>query len=343
MELVKEVVVGREMMSSSKIKSEPVNIPLPTYHHDSLQCFQCFITFCDPKAKERHMKKSHRELYKLQLQQTNTVFTCYKCDKNFSNSDELSQHQASHSNEEKSFHCTYCVERFFTFSELTKHRRYECIERRCPCRDCGVFFPSPSRLRHHRITVHFQFPEGADSFNTYQCGKCNCCFQTEEELLQHQERYARDHKCAIKWTEKKRGRKPKKVAQGGTNDSKMIKQEVKLEESDRNKDSPTKQQQGKLMIPCPEEGCDLVFASVAALRAHKKDQHSSAPFPRKAKPCTECDESYARLDQLNAHIARVHGSNRYNCSTCGKSFGRESNLKAHQKMHMEGEEGVGKL
>jgi len=37
--------------------------------HESLQCFQCFITFCNSKAKERHMKKSHREEYKQQLQQ----------------------------------------------------------------------------------------------------------------------------------------------------------------------------------------------------------------------------------------------------------------------------------
>jgi len=37
--------------------------------HENLQCFQCFITFCSAKAKERHMKKSHREEYKQQLQQ----------------------------------------------------------------------------------------------------------------------------------------------------------------------------------------------------------------------------------------------------------------------------------
>ncbi|XP_034031019.1 uncharacterized protein LOC117514597 isoform X2 [Thalassophryne amazonica] len=36
--------------------------------NENLQCFQCFITFCSAKAKERHMKKSHREEYK-QLQQ----------------------------------------------------------------------------------------------------------------------------------------------------------------------------------------------------------------------------------------------------------------------------------
>lgn len=41
----------------------------PPDQHENLQCFQCFITFCSAKAKERHMKKSHREEYKQQLQQ----------------------------------------------------------------------------------------------------------------------------------------------------------------------------------------------------------------------------------------------------------------------------------
>lgn len=144
------------------------------------------------------MRKSHRDQYKLQLQQTDTVFTCYKCDKSFSSSEELSQHQATHSREEKPFRCPYCRKNFFTFTELNKHRRHECIERRCPCRDCGALFPSPSRLRNHRMAMHPQHPVVADDINTYQCCKCGRGFQTEEELLQHQERFASELNCDVK-------------------------------------------------------------------------------------------------------------------------------------------------
>ncbi|XP_070778260.1 oocyte zinc finger protein XlCOF22-like [Enoplosus armatus] len=338
---IEQVIVGSEMRSpSAEIKSEPAVTPLQSYQHESLQCFQCFITFCNSKAKERHMRKSHRDQYKQQLQQTDTVFTCYKCDKSFSSSDELSQHQATHSTEEKPFRCPYCRKNFFTFTELNKHRRHECIERRCPCRDCGALFPSPSRLRNHRMAVHPQRPVVADDINTYQCCKCSCGFQTEEELLQHQEKFASDLNCDAKPQGKKRGRKPKYAAQQEMVDSKKIKQEEGAEECKGYNDSttegyPSNELQTELKIPCSEADCDLIFPSVAALRAHKREKHG--PPLRKAHACTECDESYARPELLKAHMARAHRSG-YTCPTCGESFARESLLKIHQNIHIEGEE-----
>ncbi|XP_028249741.1 zinc finger protein 430-like [Parambassis ranga] len=331
---IEQVVVGNDMKSASpEIKSEPVVRPIQSYHHESVQCFQCFITFSDPKAKERHMRKSHRDQYKQQLQQTNTVFTCYKCDKSFSFSEELTQHQISHNTEEKSFRCPYCRKSFYTFTELNKHRRHECVERRCPCRDCGAFFPSPSRLRTHRIVAHSQNQAEAEDINTYQCCKCSCGFQTEEELLQHQERFANDLNCNVKAGGKKRGRKPKNAAQGGIDDGKKIKLE---EEAEGCSDSPTEGSSStELKIPCSEANCDLTFTSVAALRAHKKEMHGATP--QKAHSCSQCEESYAEPEQLTAHIAMAHSSE-YTCPTCGKGFGRESALKAHQNTHIEGEE-----
>ncbi|KAE8281927.1 hypothetical protein D5F01_LYC19316 [Larimichthys crocea] len=249
------------------------------------------------------MRRSHRDQYKLQLPQTNTLFTCYTCDKSFTSSDELSQHQATHNREEKPFNCSYCRKNFFTFTELNKHRRHECIQRRCPCRDCGALFPNPSRLRNHRIAVHPQRPVVADDIDTYQCCKCSCGFQTEEELLQHQEIFANDLNCETKSQGKKRGRKPKYAAQMEMDDIKKIKQQEEAEEG--------------------------------SLRAHKREEHG--PLPRKALTCIECEESYTRPEQLKIHMARAHRAE-YTCHTCGKSFARESILKIHQNTHTEGEE-----
>ncbi|XP_059206064.1 oocyte zinc finger protein XlCOF6-like [Centropristis striata] len=335
---IEQVIVGSERSSTSaEIKSEPVVAPVPSYQHESLQCFQCFITFCNSKAKERHMRKSHRDQYKLQLQQTNTVFTCYKCDQSFPYSEELTRHQATHSREEKPFLCGYCRKKFFTFTELNKHRRHECIERRCPCRDCGSLFPSPSRLRNHRLAVHPQSPTAANDINTYQCCKCSSSFLTEEELLEHQERFANDVNCDVKPPGKKRGRKPKNATQEV--ESKKIKQEEEAEYNDSaTEDCPSNELPPELKIPCSEANCDLIFPSVTALRAHKREAHGSNP--RSAHTCTECDESYTRPEQLKAHMASHHNSG-YTCPTCGKSFARESILKTHQNTHTVGEEEAG--
>ncbi|KAK2830487.1 hypothetical protein Q5P01_018418 [Channa striata] len=338
---IEQVIVGSEMRSTSaEMKSEPVVSPLQSYQHENLQCFQCFITFCDSKAKERHMRKSHRDQYKQQLQQANIVFTCYKCDKCFSSSGELSQHQATHNTEEKSFQCLYCRKSFFTFTELNQHRRHECIERRCPCRDCGALFPSPSRLRSHRIAVHPQSPVVADDINTYQCCKCSSGFQTEDELLQHQEKFANDLNCNVKPQGKKRGRKPKHAAQGKV-ESKKIKQEDEGEGCKGKNNStaegcPSDELQPQLKIPCPEADCDLIFPSVAALRAHKKEQHG--PLSRKNHACTECNQSFARPEQLKRHMNRAHHRSSHTCPTCGKSFVRESALKVHKNTHTVGED-----
>ncbi|KAK9526729.1 hypothetical protein VZT92_015414 [Zoarces viviparus] len=340
---IEQVIVGTEMRSTSsvaEIKSEPVVAPLQSYQHESLQCFQCFITFCNSKAKERHMRKSHRDQYKQHLQQTDTVFTCYKCDKSFSYSEELSQHQATHSTEEKPFLCAFCQKNFFTFTELNKHRRHECIERQCPCRDCGALFPSPSRLRNHRISVHPQHPTVDDDVNTFQCCKCSHGFKTEEELLQHQEKFANDINCGVKPQGKKRGRKPKNAAQGGMVESKKIKQEDEAGNNNSTTEGCTSNElQPKLKIPCSEANCDLIFPSVAALRAHKKEAHG--PPPRNAHTCTECDESYAQPEQLKAHMASDHHSG-YTCPICEKSFAQESTMKIHQNTHAEGEVAAGK-
>ncbi|KAG7237410.1 hypothetical protein INR49_032405 [Caranx melampygus] len=129
-------------MRTSRKSSGNLSSPCDPDQHESLQCFQCFITFSDTKAKERHIRKSHRDQYKKQLQQ------------------------------------------------LTKHRRQECIERRCPCRDCGALFPSPSRLRSHRIAVHPHRPVVADDVTPTSVAnvvvgsrqKTSCC-STRRNLL----------------------------------------------------------------------------------------------------------------------------------------------------------------
>ncbi|XP_041665190.1 zinc finger protein 814-like [Cheilinus undulatus] len=340
---IEHVIVGGEVKSTPKEKkAETLVGPVQSYQHESLQCFLCFITFCNAKAKERHMRKSHRELYKMQLQGTDTLFSCYQCEKSFSSSELLSQHQVIHNTEEKPFRCTYCQRNFPTYAEVNKHRRVDCIERRFPCGECGALFPSTSRLRHHRLTAHSQGSEVADDVHTYQCAKCSRGFQTEKELLQHQEMFANRIRCGIKPPGKKRGRKPKNAAQGELVDNKKIKPGD--DSGEAHNDSTTEETlsnelQTELKIPCPESDCDLTFPSVTALRAHKREDHKQASH--KPYSCLECNESYAEPEQLKAHMSQAHCSE-YTCPTCGKSLETEGDLQIHQYTHSEGEEAAEK-
>uniref|UniRef100_H2L3M6 C2H2-type domain-containing protein n=1 Tax=Oryzias latipes TaxID=8090 RepID=H2L3M6_ORYLA len=278
------------------------------YRAESLQCFQCFITFSDSKSKERHMRKSHREQYMQHLQQTNTLFICYKCDKCFFCPKELRQHQVTHTADEKPFVCTYCQKTFSIFSEFTKHRRYECALRGRFCKDCGASFPSPSGLRTHRKATHLAHLDKG-SGDSAQCCKCNRCFPTEEELLQHQEICARFVNCDANPQDKEQGQKPKCGINEELSDEKVEQRggAAKWERSrESSTDGPTSVE---LNIPCPAADCDCTFASVEALRTHKKTKH--AP-PLQTGICSEC-----------------------NCPNCGKTFAGQSTLKSHQALHCE--------
>ncbi|XP_041962860.1 zinc finger protein 502-like [Alosa sapidissima] len=374
------VMKGEEVTSTDPAEArleEPyraIVIPQPPpviqpYQHESLQCFQCFITFCNSKAKERHMKKSHREEYKQQLQQCDTLFTCYVCDRTFSSSEELTQHQSTHNKEDKPFKCT-CKESFRTFSELTSHRRQVCPERQFLCKDCGVTCRSPALLRNHRLAVHSartDVEDPGDAAKFHRCAKCNAGFTNESELLQHQENHAGSEHCNGGPSPKRpRGRPPKtdSAAAGG-----VEKQQVKRKKKDEAATADGGKEEAKQAKPrkkkaeaeegITEAGDETETGAVgteASTPATAKADSGGArrgrppksapsvkaeekkPVLRKAHPCGECEESFARPEQLQAHVTRVHTAGRHACPTCGKSFGRESNLKAHQQSHTKDEE-----
>lgn len=58
-------------------------------------------------------------MFLLPSSQGNTLFTCYVCDRTFLSSEELTQHQPTHSKDDKPFKCVHCKESFKTFSEVS--------------------------------------------------------------------------------------------------------------------------------------------------------------------------------------------------------------------------------
>ncbi|KAK3571126.1 hypothetical protein QTP86_001922 [Hemibagrus guttatus] len=306
------------------IIQEPSPAPvLQSYQHESLQCFQCFITFCNSKAKERHMKKSHREEYKQQLQQLTThrrqvcperQFVCKECNETFRSpallrTHRLAQHPARPDGDDtddpsKTHRCGKCGRGFEEESELLHHQ-----ENHAANQHCNGSGPVKRRGRP---------PKAETSSATVEKKQK----RSENEMAEKSEDTPPAAAAAPVAAEAKpkmegrRGRPPKSASQ-----------DPKAEENKSDSKKTKAVSSTARQIPCPE--CDHVFSSPAQLRAHKKEKHTQ----RKAHPCQECEESFNRAEQLEAHMARAHKAGRYSCSTCGKSFGRESNLKAHQQSH----------
>lgn len=383
---VEEIVMGRgtpdhpvEQSPSKPVKpysAITINRPPPPptviqpYQHENLQCFQCFITFCNSKAKERHMKKSHREEYKQQLQQGDTLFTCYVCDRTFTSSEELTEHQPTHSKEDKPFKCSYCQESFRTFSELTAHRRQICPERQFVCKDCNETFRSPAQLRTHRLAQHPRpevegGEEPEDHSKTHRCGKCGRGFESEPELVMHQENHAEDQQCNGSASPKKRARAPKpEDVTGGEKKGKYKKKkedgEVKEEvdtsnhaEEDSAAPAELKAKPGRGRPPKAKENttatesktsakeknpnvapsrqqrcpeCNLTFPGLAQLRAHKKEKHTTSKAA--GKETTTAGDNKAAAEEKTPKAAALR---QHRCPECQVTFPALAELRAHKK------------
>ncbi|XP_064155828.1 zinc finger protein 576.2 [Anguilla rostrata] len=334
------------------IQEPPATSVVQPYQHENLQCFQCFITFCNSKAKERHMKKSHREEYKQQLQQCDTLFTCYVCDRTFPSSEELTQHQASHNKEDKPFKCPHCQESFRTFSELTSHRRQVCPERQFVCKDCGETFRGPALLRSHRLMQHPPRPEpeqeGADdATKTHRCGKCGRGFETEAELLQHQENHAGDRHCngSGPAPAKRRGRPPKSeeaVAAAAADGEKKGKRRKKGEGEGEGAEEPGVKNHAEPDGPAEEKvkakrGRPAKSAQEPQAEPSQDQQAEEKKPPARQHPCPDCELSFPAAAQLRAHKKEKHSRaaapppprKAHPCGECEESFARPEQLEAH--------------
>ncbi|XP_060906845.1 zinc finger protein 576.2 [Labrus mixtus] len=376
---IEEIVMGRGLpdpppevppekpVEPYKPKPKPITLNGPPastvqpYQHENLQCFQCFITFCSAKAKERHMKKSHREEYKQQLQQGNTLFTCYVCDRTFPSSEELTQHQPTHSKDDKPFKCVHCKESFKTFSELTAHRRQVCPEKQLVCKDCNEIFRSAGLLRTHRLTQHprpdvepAEQPE--DHTKTHRCAKCGQGFETEPELVAHQEKYPEGQQCnGSAPSVKKRGRPSKTEDPAGTekkgkrkkkDEADVPEEEVKASSTSESA-APLAEEKGKAgaakrgrpaKAAAKSETEDKKSPEDESEASAKEKKPKEVPAPARQHPCPECDLTLPSLIQLRAHKKEKHTPRKaHPCEECEESFARPEQLDAHMsRAHVVG-------
>ncbi|XP_049587268.1 zinc finger protein 576.2 [Syngnathus scovelli] len=366
---IEEIVMGRgttpqaptEKPTETLKRPITLNGPLAQtaqpYQHENLQCFQCFITFCNPKAKERHMKKSHREEYKQQLQQGNTLFTCYVCDRTFLSSEELTLHQPTHSKDDKPFKCAHCHESFRTFTELTTHRRHVCPEKQLPCKDCTETFRSAAMLRTHRLALHprpdVETAERPDEpAKSHNCKKCGQAFDSESELNEHEKKYPEGQQCnGSTLPAKKRGRQVKieevasteKRGKRKKKDEAEVCEEGEAENTGASPETPAAPVEEKAKAGAakrgrppkaaaavkaePKEKAIVATDSDEAAKETKVKAETAAP---KQHACPDCDLSFPSSLQLRTHKKEKHTMRKaHPCAECEESFGRPEQLEAH--------------
>ncbi|XP_047455116.1 uncharacterized protein LOC125016591 isoform X2 [Mugil cephalus] len=176
----KGVTDGRKYVPSKKAMIDPLKIDMSSpkdipSSHLSLQCSECHIIFRDDKSKERHLKLNHPVEYE-QCILRNSLFACYVCDRQFTNSSELLVHQKGHT-EKKPFKCPLCDQAFRKSSELTGHKKVHFGQDGYACTECGKACKSLTLLRYHQRTHTGERP--------YVCKECGKRFTMSKALQKH--------------------------------------------------------------------------------------------------------------------------------------------------------------
>lgn len=128
------------------LKSNP---PKPKF-----ECKECGKFLSSRTSFQTH-KQSH-------LGATNK---CKICDKNFSRSDVLRNHQLTHSSERK-FRCDSCEKTFYRAADLRSHQRIHDDAKPYSCPECAKAFKRLGDLRSHNLTH-----ERKGDFSCTQCEK----------------------------------------------------------------------------------------------------------------------------------------------------------------------------
>lgn len=229
---------------------------------------------------------------------TDKPFLCpeKKCDFTENSVARMEIHLRRHNNE-KTYICEVCNEKFVTKWDYTNHNKlhkkphpYKCTES-----NCNQEFRHRKQYIHHLREVH--------SIKPYECHICKKRFNTKYNLKNH----IRIHT----------GEKPYKCGECG----KGFKQKSALNVHIR-------VHTGEKPYIC--NMCGKGFTQSHSLTHHMRTHTNERPYI-----CPQCGKGFKRKSHLARHL-RIHsGEKPFECRKCGKKFRDKSNLKKHMISHSD--------
>ena len=323
-----EVVIQVEVVEEVEEEGEVME-------ETSLLCSYCNTVFATSEGLARHVGALHTYL---QYQET---FPCHDCNKHYDTKNKLRVHFNSVHKDPMS--CIHC---FKTFKSKSAFQRHVIIhsEATNSCDVCGKMFRRRDSLRRHMNEVH----DGRRTRGVYPCASCGKKFTKKESLQKHMaaahsaarrasaaifKKYMTKVKegsrivcraCAISFGCNSDFRQHQRKYHGGAPDIIFGATGDDFLLVDKHQASMF-----EYIVRC--EYCDVSFATIRQLLAHKKLKHrGEAVFQ-----CVLCDKAYKSVESLRQHRSRHHTGKDFSCDEeqgCGKKFKTREGLTKHKKI-----------
>ena len=295
--------------------------------HVYFECVQCDQVFTEEKVLMFHQSQHN----------FSRTFSCTTCDKVFLSQLDLDQHTCSADDDRKMYKCGICRMLFPSLRALGKHverhrkhrnkrkKKTEGNRFTVKCTTCGKCFVSKASL-----DFHIRSYNDTKSATGLKCAQCHMMFGKQSDYFRHMRIHQIYCFCPV-------------CNQGFNNeDSLSVHRLTHSEESDR--------------LTCRH--CKKRFIAEEYLNKHMlsyhKDQNKkpdvrvgeNASFTEKTrndenillvnveKPfkCSECDLSFAILDNFTRHM-QAHAIIRYTCNFCKAPFQKQQAYIEHVKTH----------
>ncbi|KAF8782677.1 Zinc finger protein 423 like protein [Argiope bruennichi] len=293
------------------------------FHAKDIRCLQCNVKFESISELENH-KLSHAKSY-----------ICIACQKSFSTKAEVHAHVKTHVDKEGINHfCHICKKVFDSPAKLQCHLIEHTFEGSSSygCYLCNVVFTAPHLIQQHMIE------HGMDS-RPFDCTLCHQKFFFRAELDNHLAFSHSSEDPAHNQSNESGNSLSSKEHLPTQSKSHEQKSSLKCSLCPEVFDSPVDMQQhhfkehgdsdlqdSKNTFPCTE--CDQVFPCLSNLQGHMRMHKLGTNFP-----CTKCDKVFTMAKNLNIHMRSHNGRKPYECHICKKKFTRKENRKSHMKSH----------
>jgi KRAB domain-containing zinc finger protein len=313
--------------------------------------------------------KCHNSPLQLELQNdctlsgnSNTLFNCVVCCKNYSKKGNLVRHLQSKFHQRSviksqnnvlgsKFHCEICSKTHQTKIKMERHVRYHFWSNFKPksapmltCDFCSKkFFKTESLIKH--IYTHLnktrefcnsckkEFNSKSElklhvarmlckKLKTWKCSFCNLSLRSQDNYILHNQY---EHEIHFNKNNRKKAQSKKlnTIACPYCPKTYLI-TNLKY----HIKKSHFLLSNLKLRFSC--KACKKVFKNIYQLRLHMVKQHNME-VPKYT--CHKCDSSFLHRHKLVKHLKAAHALGDFMCEICGMSFSDAEELKCHYRDH----------